>query len=444
MPLPFRALALPALLIVAAIPARAADVTLDSAVLATGPTGKITFKHLVLTDLNLSQSEAASLFSGALPREEAGALLERMTAKKLEIPETDVVAENGARYTMHDIEADNIARGGADRLSLASVDGVLPDDSGDTKIHSGKLSLQAVSLPGLAAALRGGDIGLAAFRFTRLDWDGGDISAVDKGTAAGEEGGNRIVLRAGAAHVDQTLDKDGAPLAGAAEFSGLSLKMPPQSKAGTTLAAFGYDEIDGIAQFKGGYDAAAKTYKLADYSIDLQKIGKVAFSGQFSGVEKSAFIGDRKTREAALRAATVDWAQIAVTNSGLFDKVVAFVSLSQGRTPEAVKAEWRGIVSQAPLLFSGAPAIDVAAKAVDRFIANPKTLALRAKGKDAPLKVGDMAHVEDPIAFLDRLDVESVPQAAIPAQPAVPAQPIKPAQPAVPAPPAIPASPAKP
>ena len=79
--------ALPATLLATA-PTLAADITLDSAVLATGAKGRITFKTVTLTDCNLSQAEAASLFSGALPREEAGALLERMTAKTLKIPES--------------------------------------------------------------------------------------------------------------------------------------------------------------------------------------------------------------------------------------------------------------------------------------------------------------------------------------------------------------------
>ena len=47
-------------------------------------------------------------------------------------------------------------------------------------------------MPGLAAALRAGDLGLAAFRFDHLDWAGGDMTVVDKGTAAGAPGGNRV------------------------------------------------------------------------------------------------------------------------------------------------------------------------------------------------------------------------------------------------------------
>jgi hypothetical protein len=392
-----------------AAPALAADITLDSAVLATSAKGKITFKTVALTDCNLSYDEATSLFSGSLPREEAGALLERMTAKTLKIPEADILAENGDQFVLRDITVENIAKGGAEKISLASIEGVLPDDSGDATLHSGPLRLESVALPGLAAALRGGDIGLAALRFAHLSWDGGDVSTVDKGTAAGVAGGNRILLHAGASHVDQTLDADGAPISVDAQFSGLSMKMPPQSKGGATLSAFGYAEITGDAHFSGAYEAPAKTYRLADYSLDLQKIGKISVSGQFSALEKSAFTGDKPAREAAMHDATVDWVQFPVINSGIFEKVVAFTSLSQGRSPDAIKAEWRGIVSQAPMLFSGAPAIAAAAKAADRFILDPKTLTLRVKGKYAPLKVEDLVHVADPMGFINRLDIDTGP-----------------------------------
>ena len=105
----------------------------------------------------------------------------------------------------------------------------------------------------------------------------------------------------------------------------------------------------------------------------------------------------------------LDWVQIDVSNSGLFDKVVAYVSLSQGKTPEAVKTEWRAIVSQAPLLFSGAPAIVAVAHAVDKFITDPKILTLRIQGQGFSLKLDEFAHIDDPSAFLNRLDVTGSP-----------------------------------
>ncbi len=414
MPPHFRAaLALSGLLFAAA-PTHAADVVLDQAVLAAGDKGKVTFRNVLLSDCNLSQSEAASLFSGALTREEAGALLERLTAKQMKIPEAEILTEGGDHYVLHDIVADNIVKSGADSLTLASVDGVMPDDSGDATFHSGPLRFQNLSLPGFAAALRGADLGLPAYRFAHLNWEGGQVSVVDKGTPAGAPGGNRILIHAGASQIDQTFDTGGAQLSVDARFNDLSVKMPPQSKGGTTLTAFGYPEVAADAHFSGAYDAAAKTYKLADYSFDLRQIGKIAFSSQISGLDKAAFLGDKDARQQAMQAATVDWAQIDVTNSGLFDKIVAFVALSQGRGPDQVKAEWRSVVSQAPLLFSGAPAIGVTARAVDRFIVDPKTLTLRVKAKNGPLKVMDLLHIADPLAFVARLDVTSSPPAGKP------------------------------
>jgi hypothetical protein len=69
-------------------------------------------------------------------------------------------------------------------------------------------------------------------------------------------------------------------------------------------------------------------------------------------------------------------------------------------------------------LFSGARAIVVAAKAVEKFIADPKTLSLRVAGKDSPLKLDEFTHIDDPAAFLNRLEVTSSPGPSGPAKPA--------------------------
>jgi hypothetical protein len=402
----------------AVAPAWAEDVAIAEAVLAKGPRSKITFRNITIKDSNLSQAEATSLFTGALSREDLGAMLERMQASRVSIPEAEIQSENGDHFTLHDIVAEAIAHGGAQGLSFASADGVLPDDSGDTTVRLGALRVDHVSMPGLAAALRAGDPGVAAFRFSHLVLESGDLSAVDKGTPAGAPGGNRVQLHAGAATIDQSFDPDGAPLEGAASLTGVSLKMPPKSKGGESLAAFGYPDLSGEFQFAGAYDPAAKVYRLKTYGLDIRNAARISLSAQFSGVPKAFFTGEKDVREKALRDAFLDWAQIDVSNAGLFDKVVAFVSISQRKPPETVKAEWRAIVSQAPLLFSGAPAIAVAAHAVDKFISDPKSLTIRIRGKDSPLKLDDFAHIEDAAAFLNRLEVTSAPGPAGPAKPA--------------------------
>ena len=197
-----------------------------------------------------------------------------------------------------------------------------------------------------------------------------------------------------------------------AAVSGLSVKMPPQSKGGAALAAFGYPEIAADAHFTGDYDAAARTYHLRDYSLDLRDIGKLALSGQFSGLEKAALVGDKVARREAIEAATLDWAQIDINDAGLFPKIVAYVALTKAETPANVKSDWRAIVSQAPLLFSGAPAIRATSRELDHFISDPKSLTLRIKGRDAPLKLGDFGHIVDATAFVNRLEVTGTPQPA--------------------------------
>ena len=80
-------------------------------------------------------------------------------------------------------------------------------------------------MPGLAVALRAGrSRRTPAFRFTHLAWEGGDLSAVDKGTPAGAPGGNRVQLHAGAGTIDQSFDPDENPLEGAAALTGVDLQ----------------------------------------------------------------------------------------------------------------------------------------------------------------------------------------------------------------------------
>ncbi len=401
-----------------AAPSDAADLAIPQATLDTGHGEKVTFKNITLKNCNLTQDEATKLFSGGLSREDAAATFQRMIADEARIGEADLETGAGDRLTVKDIVAEKIADGGAQNLTIASTEGVVPDDAGDSTLHFGTLRIDRVSLADLAGALRAGDPTRAALRFSHLAWDGGELTAVDKGTPAGASGGNHITLHIGPARIDQNFDAQGAPLDAAASLTGLSLKMPPQSRLGAVLNAYGYPEIDADLTVGGVYDPATKTYQLKNYTIDLKKIGRIAISAQISGLNATAFLGDKEAREKAVLDATLDWARIEVADAGLFDKVVAFASLSQGKTPASVKEDWRAIIAQAPLLFSSAPAIAVVAKELEHFVADPRVLTLTIKGKGAPLKMSEFVHIENPTDFLNRLDVTGSPAPEKPAKPA--------------------------
>ena len=182
----------------AAAPAAAADIVIPEATVDWGDGAKIKLKTITLKDCNLTQDEAVKLFSGGLTREDAGAMLARMTAGEAHIAEADMTTGAGDHLTVKDIAAQAIAQGGAENLTIAATEGVIPDDAGDSYLHFGALRINRVALSDLVAALQAGDPALAALRFSHLAWDGGDISVVDKGTPAGAPGGNRIKLQLGA------------------------------------------------------------------------------------------------------------------------------------------------------------------------------------------------------------------------------------------------------
>ncbi len=382
----------------------AGDVAIDNAVWRTGPDAKVTFKHVDLIDTNLTQDEATKLFNGALDKDAAAALAEKFKAARIVIPEAVVAKSDGATFTLHDIAADNIADGSVGHAALGSAEALLPGDSGDSNLHIGAAHWDKVAFDGLADAIRSGEFFERAVRFEHFDGEGIELSVPDKDLPAGAPGGNRILVKLGATHVDQTLDST-TPLSTVAQFKGLSIEMPKASNSAAMLTALGLAKIEGDLQFSGHFEPAASVYTLEKYSINLQNIGAVGLTGRFGNIDKNAFNGDRETRRARMLDATVDQVELRIINSGLFEKTVAFYSLSQGKTPDQIKAEWRAIVDQAPTLFAGVPAARTLAKALDKFIGEPKNLSIVVKGKDGPIKTSEFMHVDEPTAFLNRLDI---------------------------------------
>ena len=186
----------------------AGDVAIDNAVWRTGPDAKVTFKHVDLIDTNLTQDEATKLFNGALDKDAAAALAEKFKAARIVIPEAVVAKSDGATFTLHDIAADNIADGSVGHAALGSAEALLPGDSGDSNLHIGAAHWDKVAFDGLADAIRSGEFFERAVRFEHFDGEGIELSVPDKDLPAGAPGGNRILVKLGATHVDQTLDRD--------------------------------------------------------------------------------------------------------------------------------------------------------------------------------------------------------------------------------------------
>ncbi|MCW2315926.1 hypothetical protein M2322_001470 [Rhodoblastus acidophilus] len=394
--------------------AQAADIALDNVSLPTGADAKLTFKHIELKDANITAEEATKLFSGALPRDAAAELIGKLKAARIAAPEAVLTSDKPGAVTFHDFAAEGVDQGSAAHLTLGGVDADIPGDTGGSVVlKSQGVTLDGVQIKHLAEAIKAGDAAGASARINHAAWSGFDLTAPDKGTPAGADGGNLIRVHLASAEAAQNFDGD-TPTKFSFNASGLSVTMPKASQAGAALTALGYDKIEANVKFSGAYQAANKTFALDDYSIDLAKLGSIALSGRFGGLDATAFAGDPAARAAAFQASELQALTLKLVNAGALEKALALTALSKNQTPDAIKAEWSMIAAQAPMLAPNIPAATTFSQAVLKFVANGKSLTLALAAKPPAPKVSDLQEMKDPAQIAARFDVTADADGALP------------------------------
>ncbi|MCW2273251.1 hypothetical protein GJ654_03960 [Rhodoblastus acidophilus] len=420
-----------ALLVAAPTLALAADISLDNVSLPTDERGKIMFKHIDLVDANITTEEANKLFSGALSRDAVADLLGKLKAARIAVNEVSVTSDKPGSVVFRDLKGEGIDQGVIAHLSLGGVDADFPGDTGGAiTLKSQKISIDGVQIQNLADAIKTGQASAARARISRAAWGGFDLSAPDKDTPAGADGGNLIRIHLNSAEAEQSYEGD-APAKSSFVANGFSVAMPRASQAGATLTALGFDKIEATMKFAGAYQAANKTFVLDDYSIDFAKLGSIGVSAKLGGVEKSAFGGDAAATSAAIQASEVQSVQLKMVNAGALEKAVALTALSKSQTPDAVKADWSMIAAQGPMLAPNIPAAATLSQGLLKFIANGKSLTLALNAKSPAPKLSELRGINDPAQVVARFDVAAAadgsapplvsPMAAPPAQIAEPA-----------------------
>ncbi|MCW2282479.1 hypothetical protein M2323_000014 [Rhodoblastus acidophilus] len=403
-----------ALLVAAPALAQAADISLDNVSLPTGEHSKITFKHIDLVDTNLTTEEANKLFSGALSREAVADLVGKLKAARIAVNEATATSDKPGSIVFRDLTGEGIDQGAIAHLSLGGVDADIPGDTGGAiTFKSQKIAVDGVQIRNLAEAIKTGQASAAQARISRAAWGGFDLSAPDKDTPAGADGGNLIRIHLNSAEAEQSFDGD-TPAKSSFVASGFSVAMPKASQAGATLTALGYDKIEATMKFAGAYQAATKTFVLDDYSLDFAKLGSIGVSAKLGGVEKAAFGGDAAATSAAIQASEVQSVQLKLVNAGALEKAVALTALSKSQTPDAVKADWSMIAAQGPLLAPNIPAAATLSQGLLKFIANGKNLTLSFNAKAPAPKISELQGINDPAQVVARFDVAAAADGSAP------------------------------
>jgi hypothetical protein len=418
-------------------------IVLENVVMQNPGKPAATVRRIEFADTNLTKEEVQKLFTVDGPKEEKTAIMAKLVASKISIPDV-VIADDKGKFTINGIQATGVNAGKVGQFGLAGFEGDVPGDNGRVSMKSGPLSIDGAGFAGLLNAVQTGDMSAASSHFGKFSWQGFEMAAPDKDTPADAPGGNMVKLKFGSVTGEGTSEGD-VPLKTTAAIKDLTIELPPSSDAGRGLTAAGYSTINLGFTFSSTYNPTAQTVAIDDLTFSGRDIGSIGLKLGLGGINKSVFTnGNKDERLMSLLGGSVSGLEVKFVDGGAAAKVLAFAAAQQGKTPDALKAETAAMAGQLiPMMLGGHPSAAKIAEQVSAFISNPKGITVSAKPKAGALPFMQAMTLLEPKAFLDAVDVavlaDGAPAAvaAVPAAPAVSAAPApRPAGPA-PAPAAV-------
>ena len=408
------------------LPAEAqTNIALDNLTVTTEKS-KLTIKHVDFIGANITAEEATKLLTNAT-REEAAAILGKLEARQIVIPEATVgPADGSGAVVLRDLQANDVSKGVVGRVSLASFAGDGKDKSGGpVTLKGGAVTMDKLDAAQLIAALKSGAPLEGPLKASRFVSNGVEITGPDKDTPADAPGGNLVRVKMASMNAEQTYEAD-VPARTAISVNGLTVELPKASKAGATLAAEGFERIETNWRFAGAYDSAQRSYSLDEFSVDAPAVGSLRLGGKLADVDKAMMTGNAEARIGAAAASAVGALELRLVNAGAFEKIVAHVAKDQNKAPPQLLAEWKATAAMLlPALTGGAPVGAAAGAAVAKFVDNPKSLTISIKSKGGPIRIAEALGGADPMALLQKVDVafftDGAPVTAPAARPAPPA-----------------------
>jgi hypothetical protein len=398
-------LCLGGLAIFAGSDAMAADITLTDVTLPRKDQATFRLNRVELKNTNLTRDEAAKVFSDAATREETNAILKKLVAASISIPEITFTAKDHG-FIIRDVRATDIKDGKIARMTIAGIEASSEVGAGTGALKSGAMVIDNADFGGLLASLivAGLPTGIRAEKIT---WSSVEISAPDSDVLQSMPGGNLNHFKL--ASLEMKMTHDGPVLRTAAiSLKHLTIEPSKGSKLAQGMTLYGYDKFDLDLALAGHYDDKAATYALDGLTVSGVNVGSIALDAKLGGIDKSAFAGDKAARDKALANGNVSHLGLRVANTGYFEKSLAVSASRQNKTPQAVKADWVAAFSQ---LVSTKLGNDPAAKklkdAIAAFIAEPKSLAITADARGAPVLFSELKKMTTPESLLSLVNIDA-------------------------------------
>jgi hypothetical protein len=196
-------------------------------------------------------------------------------------------------------------------------------------------------------------------------------------------------------------------------FRDVSIPVEAAEEGGLqSVADLGYGRIDASVAFGAAWNEPAAELILRDISIRVVGMGSVTATGVLGNVTRDVFSPDTTLAAVALVGATAKSLDIAVENTGLYERIVEREAKRQRRSQDDLRREY-GIAAAigVPAMLGNSAAAKALGTAIARFAAKPGRLLVQAKTKNgAGLGIADMTANPDPTAILGQLDVTATSQ----------------------------------
>ena len=355
---------------------------------------------------NLSREEIDALLASDTPADRRTALGARLKASSASIAEIVIGAPAKGPLTFTGFRAENVDQGKIRRLTLAGGQGG-PTINGETgSFRAGALTIDEIDVSSVLNGLIKGTLLAAKPTVARLSWNGFEASFPDKDVPASAPGGNMVKVRLGALDA-QTTFEGGTPTKSTTGIRNLVVELPKASETGKTLADAGYERVDVSMTTGIAFNPAKKSLMIDDFTISGVGMGSVGLRAEFANIDPAMLNGDPMAALAALMTVEFASTELTIVNDGLIDKALAVAAKEQGKKPDQLKKEAGAMVTQfAPMMLGGDPSSLQVAAALGAFIRDPKSLSVKVKGKDGPLKFTDL-DFDQPMSILQDLEISA-------------------------------------
>ena len=377
------------------------DVTIENFTAHEQDGSALVIARADFVNANLSKDEIVKMLTPDTPEADERVLVQKFKADKISIPSIDIATKEGGKIHIHDVAANHIDAGKVGDLGFAAMEASGTDNGGAYSLKSGALRLEGLDLADALKAVGAPQEAAQKGRLGHLTWQSLDIVAPDAESGPGKT----IHIALASAEVRSSYDGD-ILKHGDTKLTGLIVEPSPDSEFGKNLAQLGYSKLEMAMIVGADYQPAAKTFTLDELTIEGAQMGSIRLTANFGDIDPALFSPDNSARLAALLGCSISSLEIKVVNSGLFEKALAFTAKQQGASADALKQQWSAMTGQmAPMLLGGDPsALKVAAEA-QKFIEAPKNLTISIKAKSGGLKAADFEAIDDPAAFVSKLDI---------------------------------------